>query len=144
MTPASRRLSILTAREIDELYGLPRFTAEDRRLYFELSAAEREAVHAVHTASAAVHLALQLGYFKARRQFFVYQREAVLDDLRYLLQQYFPGKELVTIKSLSKPTRLEQQQIILQLYEHRLCDGAAPSRDRPTYQIRDAAHIPKS
>lgn len=28
----SRRLSILTAREIDDLYGLPRFTEDDRQL----------------------------------------------------------------------------------------------------------------
>jgi hypothetical protein len=31
-----RRLSILTAQEIDELYGLPRFTQYDRRLYLGL------------------------------------------------------------------------------------------------------------
>jgi hypothetical protein len=37
---SSRRLSILTQREIDDLYGLPRFTEEDRQLYFDLSAAE--------------------------------------------------------------------------------------------------------
>ena len=32
MPANSRRLSILTAREIDDLYGLPRLTDEDRRL----------------------------------------------------------------------------------------------------------------
>nr|MBS0021077.1 hypothetical protein [Gammaproteobacteria bacterium] len=37
----SRRLSILTAREIDDLYGLPRFTENDRVLYFDLSPAQR-------------------------------------------------------------------------------------------------------
>jgi hypothetical protein len=31
-----RRLSILTAQEIDELYGLLRFTQDDRRLYLVL------------------------------------------------------------------------------------------------------------
>ena len=66
----SRRLSILTAREIDDLYGLPRFTENDRLLYLDLSPAEREAVDGVHTTSAAVHLVLQLGYFKAKPRFF--------------------------------------------------------------------------
>ena len=74
----SYRLSILSAAEIDDLYSLPRFTEEDRHLYFDLSVAEREAVTAVHTMSAAVHLTLQLGYFKAKRQFFVYEQGAVL------------------------------------------------------------------
>jgi TnpA family transposase len=120
-----RRLSILTQREIDDLYGLPRFSDEDRCLYFDLSAVEQSAVGGVHTSSAAVHLVLQLGYFKAKRQFFVYEREAVLDDLDHILQKHFPGKELVTVKGLSKPTRLEQQQIILQLFDYRIADSTA-------------------
>jgi hypothetical protein len=44
MASDSRRLSILTAQEIDDLYGLPRFTEDDRRLYFDLSPMERELV----------------------------------------------------------------------------------------------------
>ncbi len=49
MSADSRRLSILTAREIDDLYGLPRFSEDDRLLYFDLSPAERQAVDGVHT-----------------------------------------------------------------------------------------------
>jgi len=64
MTSDSHRLSILTASEVDDLFGLPRFTEDDRRLYFDLSAAERETVNA-HTPSVAAHLIVQLGYFKA-------------------------------------------------------------------------------
>jgi hypothetical protein len=120
-----RRLSILSAREIDDLYSLPRFTEADRRLYFDLSAAEREAVAAVGTASVAVHLTLQLGYFKAKRQFFVYAQDAVLEDLRHVLDRYFPGRDLASIKTPSRPTRLEQQRIILKLFDCRLCDSEA-------------------
>ena len=55
-TPAdSHRLSILTAEEIEDLYGVPSFTDEDRHFYFDLSAPERTAVDA-HTASVAAHL----------------------------------------------------------------------------------------
>lgn len=125
MNVNSRRLSILTKSEIDDLYGLPRFSDDDRSLFFDLSAVEQEAVDAVHTCSSAVHLILQIGYFKAKQQFFVYGREAVLDDLHYILQRYFPDQALDKIKTLSKPTRLEQQQIILQLFDYRLCDGEA-------------------
>jgi hypothetical protein len=57
MASDSRRLSILTAQEIDDLYGLPRFTEDDRRLYFDLSPTERELVDSVFTISVAVHLA---------------------------------------------------------------------------------------
>lgn len=125
MAADSRRLSILTASEIDDLYGLPRFTEDDRQLYFELSSTERETVDGVHTTSAAVHFVLQLGYFKAKRRFFVYEHAAVLDDLQHILRRYFPERDLDTVKLLSKPTRLGQQEIVLGLFAYRLCDAAA-------------------
>jgi hypothetical protein len=54
MSSESRRLDILSAREITDLYGLPSFTDEERRLYFDLSPTEQTAVDAVHTRVAAV------------------------------------------------------------------------------------------
>jgi len=125
MATASRRLSILTTQEIADLYGLPQFSEEDRRLYFDLSPDERAAVDAVHTTSAAVHLTLQLGYFKASRRFFVYTREAVREDLEHIRRRYFPTRDLGDITVLSKPTRLEQQQTILTLFTYGLCDATA-------------------
>ena len=38
MANEPRRLSILSSHEIDELFGLPNFSDDDRRLYFDLSA----------------------------------------------------------------------------------------------------------
>lgn len=150
MPSPSRRLSILSAREIQALYGLPRFTEADRALYFDWSPAEREAVDAVHTFSAALHLALQLGYFKAKAQFFIYEQEAVLDDIRHLLARHFSGRGLADVKPLSKPTRLEQRRIILDLCGYRVCDGAAKAdleekarqlarrSTQPVYILREA------
>lgn len=82
MIADSRRLAILSAHEIHELYGLPSFTDEERCIYFDLSPAEHDAVDAAHTAAAAVHLVLQLGYFKAKHQFFLYEPEAIRDGNR--------------------------------------------------------------
>lgn len=124
MTTDSRRLSILSTGEIDALFGLPNFSEDDRRLYFDLSASEREAVEAVHTTAVAVNLILQLGYFKAKRQFFVYELNDALEDLRYVAALYFPKMDFAAIKPLSKPTRLEQQRIILHLFDYHLCDSA--------------------
>lgn len=125
MTSDSYRLSILTAQEVEDIYGLPRFTDEDRRLYFDLSVTEREAVNAVHSASVSVHLILQIGYFKAKRQFFIYEQDAVQEDLRYVLDEYFPERALSSIKTPSKPTRLDQQKLIIKLFHYRLCDSDA-------------------
>ncbi len=99
MASGTRRLSILTAQEIDDLHGLPRFTEDDRRLYFDLSPTERELVDSVVTVSVAVHLVLQLGYFKAKRQFFIYALDAVREDLRHILQRYFPARDMTAIKA---------------------------------------------
>jgi hypothetical protein len=113
MTTESRRLSILTVQEVDDLYRLPRFTEDERHLHFDLSPAERDLVDGVHTISVAAHLVLQLGYFKAKRQFFVYALDVVTDDLGHVLRRYFPTRDVAEMKVLSKPTRLEQQQVIL-------------------------------
>ena len=127
MATDSRRLSILTTQEIDDLFGLPHFTENDRRFFFDLNPAERDLVDSVYTISVAVHLILQLGHFKAKRQFFVYTREEVIDDLEHIRHRYFPARDIVEIKMLSKPTRLEQQQVILKLFDYQTCDAAAKS-----------------
>ena len=125
MASESRRLSILSVQEVEELYGLPRFSRGDRDLYFDLSPAERELVDGVFTFSVAVHLVLQLGYFKAKRQFFVYTLDAVTEDAGHILRRYFPGRGMAEIKLPSKETRLKQQQVILKLFDYRSCDAAA-------------------
>lgn len=81
MTTDTRRLTILSAEEISALYDLPKFNDDDRRLYFDFSSVERDAVDRVHTSSAAVHLALQMAYFKAKRRFFVFE---LLNQIRSL------------------------------------------------------------
>ena len=81
---------------------LPSFTDEERCIYFDLSPAEHDAVDAVHTDAAAVHMVLQLGYFKAKRQVFIYEPETVCDDLRHIMKRYFPGMDNVPIKGDGK------------------------------------------
>lgn len=107
MASESRHLLILTVQEVNDLYDLPRFTEEDRHLYFDLSPAERELVDGVFTISVAVHLVLQLGYFKAKWQFFVYELGSIMEDADHILQRYFPARERAEIKSPSRSTRLE-------------------------------------
>ena len=70
-TQASRRLSILSTEEVDSLYGMPHFTEGERQIHFDLSPEERQTIDAARTITAVVHLVLQLGYFKAKAQFFV-------------------------------------------------------------------------
>ncbi len=151
MSQDAHRLSILTIKEIDALYGLPRFTAQERQIYFDLSPPERAAVEA-HTPAVGVHLTLQLGYFKAKRQFFLYDAEMVSEDIRYVHTLYFPGKSFELLTPLSRPTRLAQQQTILTLFAYRRCDRAAREElehkaqriallsTQPLYVVREVLH----
>jgi len=93
MSASHHRLPILSTNEIDDQYGLPRFTSADRDLFFKLSAPEWATVTAIRTMSVAVHLILQLGYFKAKRQLFAYAREETVQNLGHNLSQHFPGTD---------------------------------------------------
>lgn len=117
---ASRRLSILSTEEVDSLYGLPHFNEGERHIHFDLSPKERETIDAARTITAGVHLVLQLGYFKAKAQFFVFGLDHVQPDIAHILTRYFPGRLMAEVGALSKPTRLAQQRTILGLLDYRL------------------------
>lgn len=73
--------------------------------------------------SVAVHLILQLGYFKAKRQFFAYERRETVEDIGYILNQHFAGTDLGAIKTPSRPIQVQFRQTILNLFDYRHCDG---------------------
>ena len=124
MTTNQHRLAILTGEEIDDLYGLPRFTDDERLLYFDLSAAEQEAV-AMRRGATGVYLVLQLGYFKAKRQFFDVAMDAAHGDVAHIVARHFPGLAWRSIRLPTQPTRVALQQLTLQLLGVRRWDRAA-------------------
>lgn len=66
---------------------------------------------------------MQLGYFKAKSQFFDYEPDdAHVDDLNYILARHFPGRKPVAISVPSAPTQRGLQDVILELCNFRLCD----------------------
>lgn len=121
MASESHRLSILSDDEIEDLYGLPRFTDDDRQLYFDLSSVEKAAAGDIRRASVAAHLILELGYFKAKRQFFAFELSEVENDLLYIIKTYFPERTIDDIRVPSRPTRGLLQKTVLELFDYRLC-----------------------
>ena len=81
------------------------------------------------------YFVLQLGYFKAKRLFFVFDLAEVKDDTDFVLQQHFGGRTLEDWKAVDKKTRLKQQRLILQLFRSRVCT----SEDRANLNAK-AAH----
>jgi len=101
------RLKILEADEIETVYGLPVFDDEDRAFYFSLSPPERAILSQLHGPKSSIYYIMQLGYFKARRQFFVFNLQQVAADAQYVQHIYFPDYVLVDL-DITKVTRLKQ------------------------------------
>jgi len=120
----SHRLNILTQSEISDIYNLPQFDDEDRQYYFAMSDAEQACV-GLRRPSAGIFQALELGYFKAKKQFFSFELAGVMDDLHHLARRHFTGVNVRTLSVPSKPTRLLIRQAILSLTGYRDCDASA-------------------
>src|SRR5919201_5967845 len=84
-----KRLRILGDEDIDALYSRPRFTPDERQEYFAFSPPELAALEPFRSHSSRLYSMLQLGYFKARQQFFVIDLREVDEDIRYLQERYF-------------------------------------------------------
>src|SRR5438309_7384162 len=135
---ASKRLRILGDEEIDALYGRPRFTPDERQEYFAFSPPELAALEQFRSHPSRLYSMLQLGYFKARQQFFVVDLREVDEDIRYLQEHYFPTTRFHAVE-VTKVTRLKQQRVILGLCHYRYCDAAA--RQHLADKARQAARV---
>jgi len=145
----SHRLNILALNEVTELYGRPIFGDKERQIYFDMSDVEYASVQ-MRRAAAGIFQALELGYFKAKKQFFVFELSDVMDDLKYLARHHFPRMDLATLDMPSRPTRLLIQQAVLTLVSYRAYDTnakeilllrmqrSAALSTQPKYILRDA------
>ncbi|MBB6244447.1 Tn3 family transposase [Rhodanobacter sp. MP1X3] len=118
MTAPSHRLSILSAEEIEDLYSPPRFTDNERAVYFVLSE-EEQAFVTSRRGAIGVYFIVLLGYFKAKRQFFDLDTELVHADVAYLVARYFPDIRERLVQLPSRPTLAALQDKILELHKFR-------------------------
>jgi hypothetical protein len=147
-----KRLRILGDEEIDALYGRPRFTPDERPEYFAFSPPDLAALEQFRSHPSRLYAMLQLGYFKARQQFFVFSLPEVAEDIRSLQERYFAPARFQAVE-VSKVTRLKQQHVILGLCHYRYCDAAARKHlaakaqqaarvcAKPVYIFRELWHL---
>ena len=134
----TKRLQILEADEIEAVYGLPVFDDDDRAFYFALSPLEKGGLSQLHGLKSSIYYILQLGYFKARQQFFVFNLQQVVADAEYVQRAYFPDGVLVDL-DIAKVTRLKQQSLILELLQYRVC--GQEERQQMRLQAQQMAQI---
>src|SRR5258708_6398558 len=98
------RITILEDAEIEELYGRPRFTHDERVHYFALTPEERAVADGHYSLASRVLFILQAGYFKAKTLFFSFEIDQVADDVKHVLQQHYPQYHDAALKgSQSQP-----------------------------------------
>ncbi len=96
-----KRLHILSLKEYEEIYGLPKFTNNDRLNYFDLNYFELEKLNQIKSNEAKVLYIIQLGYFKAKFQFYPFRLKEVIEDVNYICTKYLTGIKLVNVNLLS-------------------------------------------
>lgn len=72
MSQHSKRLSILTAPEFQELYSIPKLNPQEQEYFFTLTDEELAIVNRLNTTRNRIHLILMLGYFRIKRVCLVY------------------------------------------------------------------------
>ena len=91
-----KRLTILSAKEIEVFFGIPQFDDKERSHYFSLSKTEYQLMQTL-SASTRWYFILQLGYFKAKKQFFMLNYINVKTDLNFIARHYechYPYKNI--------------------------------------------------
>ncbi len=118
----AEHLTILEPDEIYDLYAIPSFDEEQRMVFFDLNEQEIQKMLSYRTLLAKLYFVLQLGYFKAKQQFFVFDLRKVDSDKDHLIKRYFVKERSPVKDTISKPTRLGQQNEILILQQYQKAD----------------------
>lgn len=118
----SSRIKILNLNEVQELYSLPKLSQPEQELYFSVDSTELSVAYSYRTLIGQIFFILQLGYFKAKKMFFLPSYEEVRQDITFIKDKYFNRQELSTILDVSKTTYWNQQQKILYLCQYQYFD----------------------
>lgn len=114
-----KRIYLLSEAEIEELYARPFFTQEEQALYFELNQAELAGLEQLSSLKTRLYFILQLGYFKAKHQFFAFNLEEVKWDAEYLINKYFFHESKIDMTGgIARNSMSLQKQIILKLFDY--------------------------
>jgi len=114
----AKRIQLLTAAEISDLYDRPDFNAEERELFFALTEDEEKILNHYHHVRTRVYFVLQLGYFKAKQQFFQFDFNDVLADSQFIHKTRFGKEAAQWAGHISRDSIRAQKQDILTLFDY--------------------------
>ena len=117
----NKRLNILSKAEIEEIYGIPNFSYEDRICYFHLSEKELEEKNKFNKPFIQIYFILCLGYFKAKRNFFIINEDNSLKDIEYVRETYFYDNQDIKYMKVSRASISIIKNRVLFLCGYSLC-----------------------
>ncbi len=110
----SKRIYILNDQEIDSLYGLPHFSADEREIFFSLNESESKVLAEITSISTKIHFILCLGCFKAKQRLFQYDYSSINLDVKFIILKYFPNMK-ISKYFLSNADKASNNKRILEL-----------------------------
>lgn len=107
--PNIKTISLLSEVEINDLYARPDFNNDERKLYFTINECERDILNHYSSIRTRLYFTLQLGYFKAKQQFFKFTFEDVRWDVEYLLANFF-SENIIGLSGCISRNYIDQQK----------------------------------
>lgn len=112
-----KRIQVLSNAEVEELYSRPEFNVHEQRLYFTLTPSERDTLAQFSNTKTRIFFMLQLGYFKAKQQFFNFSLEDVSSDVQFIASIYYSHSASISFTGrISRDYIRIQRQVILSLF----------------------------
>ena len=123
----SKRFRILQEDEIRLIYDKPKFSLEERDIYFDLSKKELSVISLFRSFDVKINFMLQLAYFKAKNRFFSFEIEEIKYDLNYIIEKYFNNKniDIESINNIGKNSWYENQKKILSIFKYSYFDDTS-------------------
>lgn len=118
MSNKNKLLSVLSDAEQEAVYGLPEFDDAQRLEYLALTEAELAIANSRPSLHAQVYCILQIGYFRAKHAFFIFDWDEVDDDRAFVLSRYFADGPFEP-KKITKHEHYVQREQIAKLCSYR-------------------------
>lgn len=114
-----KRFGLLSEEELQVLYVLPSFNIKEQDVYFSLNRLELTTFDKYIDPNIWVHAILQLGYFKAKQQFFKFTLHDVKKDVEYITSKYLVDLKPTMLACVSEYHVRKQKQEILSLCNYK-------------------------
>lgn len=138
----TKHIYLLSNAEITDLYALPDFNRHEQVLYFTLNKQELDVLNHYSNTKTRVYFILQLGYFKAKQQFFKFDLKDVSTDIDYILSTFFTVTKIALSGCISRHYINQQKNDILMLLSYQ--DWSSKSKSQIESHICELLrHYPK-